>query len=87
MIALLDPEYAAISSRTAKFFPIKLSLKRRSSGGYPVIESSGKITTSDCIFSASSNVSRILDLFSCIAPTENESCAPVSLIFFVFTIQ
>ena len=67
------PENSAISSNTAKFFPTKLSLKSKSSGGYPVNESSGNKTISEDIFSASSNLLRIFSLFSWIAPTEKDS--------------
>ena len=61
---LVFPENSAISSNTAKFFPTKLSLKSKSSGGYPVSESSGNKTISEEIFSASSNLLRIFSLFS-----------------------
>ena len=63
IMPLVLPENSEISSKTEKFFPTKLSLRSKSSGGYPVMESSGKTTMSELIFSDSSIVLRIFVLF------------------------
>ena len=79
-------ENSASSSRTAKFLPIKLSLRSKSSGGYPVNANSGNIKISASLSSAISKQLRIVCLFFCIAPTGNDICAPVILMVFLFTI-
>ena len=83
---LVELENSANSSKTAKFFPTKLSLKSKSSGGYPVSANSGKIRISASFSSAASKQSKIVCLFCCMAPTGNDFWAPAIRIVFLFTI-